>query len=144
MLLDLPEYVDLWFNQSDDLVESGYYFRKGFLTHYNELKKMYYYFEGKLGKKPDDLEEVLCDMALASPAICTYRAYEKELPENLAMNEFVFAPTQIARKFIDRMNLADSIAVIDLNFSENSEDAYWKNVLKYSKQVRFLNITKHP
>ena len=133
MLLDLPEYVDLWFNQSDDLVESGYYFRKGFLTHYNELKKMYYYFEGKLGKKPDDLEEVLCDMALASPAICTYRAYEKELPENLAMNEFVFAPTQIARKFIDRMNLADSIAVIDLNFGENSEDAYWKNVLKYSK-----------
>ena len=134
MLLDSLYYVDSWFKQSDKLVESGYYFRKGFLTHYNELKKQYYGFEGKLGKKPDDLEKVLCDMALASPAICTYRAYEKELPQNLLMDEFVYTPTQIGRKFIDRMNLPESIAVIDLNFGENSEDAYWKNVLKYSKQ----------
>jgi len=133
MLLDSKQYVELWFNQSDKLVESGYYFRKGFLTHYNELKKIYMNFEGKLGKKPADLEEVLCDMALAAPAICAYRAYEKELPENISMDEFVYTPTQIARKFIDRMNLPESIAVIDLNFSKSSEDAYWKNVLKYSK-----------
>ena len=134
MLLDSKSYVESWFTQSDDLVEDGYYFRKGFLTHYKELKKQYYGFESKLGKKPDDLEKVLCDMALASPAICTYRSYEKELPQNLEMDEFVRTPTQIGRKFIDRMNLPESIAVIDLNFGENSEDAYWKNVLKYSKQ----------
>lgn len=133
MLLDSRDHVDLWFTQSDKLVESGYYYQKGFLTHYNELKKSYYNFEGKLGKKPEDLEEVLCDMAIASPAICTYRAYEKELPENRPMDDFIYAPTQVARKFIDRMNLTESIAVIDLNFAEHSEDAYWKNVLKYSK-----------
>ena len=133
MLLDSQTHVDLWFSQSDELVESGYYFRKGFLTHYNELKKLYYCFDGKLGKKPDDLEDVLCDVALASPAICTYRSYKKELAENIEMKDFTYAPTQIARKFIDRMNLPESIAVIDLIFSENSEDAYWKNVLKYSK-----------
>ena len=132
MLLDSKAYVDLWFSQSDRLVESGYYSKKGFLTHYDELKKIYYGFEGKLGKKPDDLEDVLCDMALASPAICAFRAYEKELPSDLGMHEFIYAPTQIGRKFIDRMNLPESIAVIDLNFSENSDDAYWKNVLKYS------------
>lgn len=134
MLLDSPSYVDLWIKQSDDLVESGYYFRKGFLTHYEELKKQYHSFEGKLGKKPDDLENVLCDMALASPAICAYRAYEKELPSNVEIGKFVYTPTQIGRKFIDRMNLPESIAVIDLNSVENSDDAYWKNVLKYSKQ----------
>ncbi len=134
MLLDSPSHVDLWFSQSDKLVESGYYFRKGFLTHYNELKNLYYGFEGRLGKKPDDLERVLCDMALASPAICAYRAYEKELPQNLSMDEFVYAPTQIGRKFIDRMNLPESISVIDLTSIEHSEDTYWKNVLKYSKQ----------
>ena len=133
MLLDSKVYVDSWFAQSDKLVESGYYFRKGFLTHYNELKNKYYNFEGKLGKKPDDLEEVLCDIALASPAICAYRSYEKELPPNVTMEKFRYTPTQIGRKFIDRMNLPESIAVIDLNSSENSEDAYWKNVLKYSK-----------
>ena len=60
MLLDSLYYVASWFKQSDELVESGYYFRKGFLTHYKELKKQYYGFEGKLGKKPDDLEKVLC------------------------------------------------------------------------------------
>ena len=133
MILDSQAHVELWFSQSDELVESGYYYRKGFLTHYNELKKLYYDFDGKLGKKPDDLEDVLCDIALASPAVCTYRSYEKELSENVEMEDFTYAPTQIARKFIDRMNLPESIAVIDLNFSENSEDAYWKNVLKYSK-----------
>ena len=87
-----------------------------------------------MGKKPDDLEDVLCDMALSAPAICAYRAYEKELPDNLGMDGFVYTPTQIGRKFIDRMNLPESIAVIDLNSGESSEDAYWKNVLKYSKQ----------
>lgn len=140
MLLDSRQHVDLWFNQSDKLVESGYYYQKGFLTHYNQLKNEYYNFKGKLGKKPDDLERVLCDMALASPAVCAYRAYEKELPENLTMDEFVYAPTQIARKFIDRMNLAESIAVIDLNFTMHSEDAYWKNVLKYSKDGNLQSV----
>lgn len=134
MLLDSREYVDSWFEQSDELVKSGYYFRKGFLNHYNELKTQYYDSDLKLGRKPDDLLDVLCDMALASPAICTYRAYENELPENVKMDKFRYAPTQIGRKFIDRMNLPESIAVIDLIFKEESDDAYWKNVLKYSKQ----------
>ena len=134
MLLDPREYVNSWFEQSDKLVKSGYYFRKGFLNHYNELKNQYYDFNLKLGRKPDDLLDVLCDMTLASPAICTYRSYEKELPENVKMDEFRYTPTQIGRKFIDRMNLPESIAVIDLIFKEESDDAYWKNVLKYSKQ----------
>ena len=134
MLLDSRSYVESWFEQSDRLVESGYYFRKGFLTHYNELKKQYFDQNLILGTKPNDLLDVLCDMALAAPAICTYRAYEKELPQDIPMDEFRCAPTQIGRKFIDRMNLPESIAVIDLNFKQDSEDAYWKNVLKYSKQ----------
>ena len=133
LLLDSRSYVESWFEQSDRLVESGYYFRKGFLTHYNELKNQCFDSNLILGRKPDDLINVLCDMALAAPAICTYRAYEKELPQNMSMNEFRYAPTQIGRKFIDRMNLPESIAVIDLNFRSNSEDAYWKNVLKYAK-----------
>ena len=134
MLLDSSSYVDLWFSQSDRLVDSEYSHQKGFLTHYNELKETYYNFEDKLDKKPDDLERVLCDMAIASPAICAYRAYEKEMSLNSNIYEFLYAPTQIARKFIDRMNLPESISVIDLNFGENSGDAYWKNVLAYSKQ----------
>lgn len=134
MLLDPENHVDSWFNQSDKLVESGYYEDTGFSTHYTELKKLYYESDDKLGKKPDDLEGVLCDMALASPAICAYRAYENELPENASMDEFTYAPTQIARKFIDRMNLSESVAVIDLNFENDSDDAFWKNVLRYSKQ----------
>lgn len=134
MLLDSREHVESWFEQSDRLVESGYYNRKGFLSHYNELKKQYYDLDLVLGRKPDDLLEVLCDVALASSAICTYRAYEKELPENVEIDEYLYAPTQIGRKFIDRMNLTESIAAIDVVFKESSDDAYWKNVLKYSKQ----------
>ena len=73
-------------------------------------------------------------MALASPAISTYRSYRNALPKNKTMDDYKYAPTQIGRKFIDRMNLPESIAVIDLNFKSNSESTYWKNVLEYSKQ----------
>lgn len=133
LLLDSANHVKSWFKQSDRFVASDDDLSKGFLTHYRELKNQYYHQDLKLGRKPDDLVDVLCDMALASPAICTYRAYEKELPENVKMEGYIYAPTQIGKEFIDRMNLPESISVMDLNFEKDSEDTYWKNVLKYSK-----------
>lgn len=133
MLLDSKDDVELWLGQIDELIELNNYSGKSFIRHLELLKKQYRN-NIELGNKPSDLEDVLCDIALASPAICTYRAYEKELPQNSSMDKYKISSTLIARKFIDLMNLPESIAILDLIYHSNSKSTYWKNVLKYSKE----------
>ena len=135
LLLDSDDDVELWFGEFDKSINPED-FGGGFKEYYQILKEEYFQFNknsDKLGKKPNDLLDVLCDIAIASPAVCTYRSYEKELPLDCSMNQFIIAPTQIARKFISLMNLPESIAVLDLTFNSHYEDEYWKNLLKYSK-----------
>ena len=200
-------YANSWFNQIDNLISNKVFNQKGIIEHFRKLKQQFGICSvnsSVLGKKPDDLLNVLCDMAIASPAICIYRSYEKEkalkrltindlvkkgligdifvekgciiddfinpdliernlsrrglsmhnhiarneLDKNLALNGiskeelFVKEPmisyigftTQVARKFLSIMNSPESIAVIDLIYKEESEEAYWRNLLKYSKQ----------
>ena len=136
LIFDSIEDVSLWFNQLDELMELNNFSGKSFIKHFDFLKKLYFEFSAdtrKLGRKPEDLIDILCDMALASPAICIYRSYESELPPNVSMDSYKSITTQVARKFIDLMNLPESIAVIDSIYNSNSKDPYWKNVLKYSK-----------
>lgn len=92
-----------------------------------------------LGKRPADLVDILTDMAIASPAICTYRTYKKRF-EKFSINY----PTQIAKAFINRMNTPESTAVIELcslenkgEFKHTSDDAFWQNVLTYCKSGNF-------
>ncbi|MCH5162823.1 MAG: DEAD/DEAH box helicase family protein [Clostridiales bacterium] len=85
-----------------------------------------------LGKRPADLLNVLADMAIASPAVCAYRAYSRRF------DRFdITYPTQIAKAFANRMKTPESTAVIELCFGVKNDDAYWKNVLAYCKAGNF-------
>ena len=201
------DFINAWFDGIDDLINQGIFYQKGFLKHFELLKNQYNNYSlnpKELGRKPDDLIDILCDMAIASPAICIYRAYQKEsvskkltiddlvekglidislvekgltiddfrdvdlidkklskkflsknhlvkkgfidkeLDENGISRKELYKKesiihyskyaTQVARRFLNRMNTPESIAVIDLIFKQDSEDAYWQNLLKYSKQ----------
>ncbi|WP_325192902.1 DUF4268 domain-containing protein [Methanobrevibacter ruminantium] len=201
------DFVKMWFEGIDHFITEGVFYQKGFLKHFELLKNQFdeYSLNPKeLGRKPDDLIDILCDMTIASPAICIYRAYSKEavgkkvsiddfveiglidnsliakgvtiddfmdvdliekklakrflsknylvkkglIDKNLAENgisrkdlyekqsivHYSHIATQVARRFLNRMNTPESIAVIDLIFKQGSEDAYWQNLLKYSKQ----------
>ena len=56
---------------------------KGFRTHLETLLELFYETHrekcANLGRKPDDLVDVLADMAIAAPAICINRTYRNYL-----------------------------------------------------------------
>lgn len=73
LLLDGEKHVELWFGSSDKLVaydneEEKAKKQKGFTAHLDALKVLYYQclenIEYALGKRPDDLLDVLADMAM--------------------------------------------------------------------------------
>ena len=138
LLLDPPGYVDAWLDcdkqlsaYDDETVKDQR--QKGFQRHLQELRTMYKQYRSghgdALGRMPNDLLDVLATMAIASPAVCALRAYQK-----YAGNQRVphYMPSQIAKVFINRMNTPESTAVIELCYGQ-SEDAHWQNVLKYCK-----------
>ena len=85
-----------------------------------------------LGKKPDDLLDVLADMAIASPAITINRTYQSYCKRGTTFPSYL--PSQIAKIFINRMNTAESTATVELACGKKSEDAHWENLLTYCKQ----------
>lgn len=129
------ELVGWWFEDIELLINTNKDFNdNGFKVHFNTLKQEYMYYFNNLGKKPDDLLDVLCDIALASPAVCAYRLYEREFDyDDSLMQYYNQFSMEIARNFINFMNRPESISVVDLCYKSVSDDAYWKNVLKYSK-----------
>ncbi len=140
LLLDGAGYVTGWLGSDEALAsfdeeEEKTKRQKGFLTHLQSLKEMYYATNyGKvcnLGKKPDDLLDVLTDMAIASPAITINRTYLNYCKKGQSFQSYL--PSQIAKIFINRMNTAESTATVELACGKKSDDAHWQNMLTYCK-----------
>lgn len=122
----LAEYVD---EESDPSHKSKVAKQKGFMDHIERLRALYLDPQLNLGRKPDDLLEVLTNMTMASPAICTMRTYQ-----NIGGTDFhMEMPSQLAKLFINRMNTPESTAVIEVVYGQTSDDAHWKNLLNYCK-----------
>lgn len=144
LLLDSTAYVEKWLNSDVALAsfpdESESAKRQnGFLTHLQSLKKLYTDTKNSraqnLGKKPDDLLDVLADMAIASPAVVinrTYRMYSKKRAYQPSCYPSYY-PSQVAKIFINRMNTPESTATVELACGKKSDDAHWRNVLTYCK-----------
>ena len=139
LLLDSARYagyIDTWLDSDESLAayedDEKTKKQKGFLTHLNMLKSLYREtFHGRvvgLGKKPNDLIEVLTDMAIASPAICIHRTYKR-----YSKNFSNYLPSQIAKLFINRMNSPESTAIVELAAGKKNNDAHWENLLTYCK-----------
>ncbi len=137
MLLDSFDYYDKWSENLETLYETddeGNGKKNiGLAKHILELAQLRYNLlanEDKLGKMPDDLADVLTDMAIASPAICINRTYRRYL-FGVYGYDTVLA-SQIAKIFINRMNTPESTAVVELCYGK-SEEAHWRNLLSYCK-----------
>ena len=139
LLMDDEEYVRSWIESTkkQEADEKGEEKEKtGFEAHLMALLELYDETiksnVQNLGKRPDDLLDVLTDMAIASPAVCIFRTYqsysmnERDVPENL--------PSELARIFINRMNTAESTAIVELACGRKSDDAHWQNLLTYCRQ----------
>lgn len=137
LLLDGAGYVTTWLNQDQYLAvydedDEKSKKQKGFLAHLEALKSLYRDTHNSrvvaLGKKPDDLIEVLTDMAIASPAVCIYRTYKK-----YAKSFAHYLPSQIAKLFLNRMNSPEATAIVKLAAGRKNDDAHWENLLTYCK-----------
>lgn len=134
LLLDGAGYVTTWLSHREKLSKYGDEDEKSthFSTHLNTLRELYRDTDNgtnvRLGKKPEDLLDVLTDMAIASPAICIYRTY-KQYADGFQS----FMPSQIAKLFINRMNSPESTAVVQLAAGRKNDDFHWENLLTYCK-----------
>lgn len=129
MLLDNVDYVEKWLAYGKELIsasldEDEQKSQKGFEVHIAKLKEYYRNPDAaQLGLFPEDLAQVLCRMALASPAVCAYRAYGQNA--NYA--------SQFAKAMINLFNRNEATAIIELCYVKTSEDAHWMNVLHYCR-----------
>ncbi len=128
LLLDEENYVETWFQNEEETDEADGNNR--YKDHLTELRNLYKAVlnEGTavLGKRPEDLLNVLTDIALASPATTvnrTYHLYEDGFTNNL--------PSRIAKEFINRMNTTEATAVVEVVIGKKSDDAHWHNFLTY-------------
>lgn len=74
-----------------------------------------------LGRQPEDLLDVLVAMVVGSPAVCALRANDGLAQE----------ATQFARAMLNKFNAQEATAAVELVYGKRSDDAHWKNVLRY-------------
>lgn len=140
LLLDGAKYAYQWLESGEKLADYDDDEKanrsKGFRTHLETLLELFYETHrekcSNLGRKPDDLVDVLADMAIAAPAICINRTYRNYLVKDEDYESYM--PSQLARVFINRMNTAESTAVVELACGRKSDDAHWMNLLTYCRQ----------
>lgn len=129
MLLDNVDYAEKWLAYGKELIsasldEDDQKSQKGFEVHIAKLREYYRNPDAaQLGLFPQDLAQVLTRMALASPAVCGYRAYGQNA--NYA--------SQFAKAMINLFNRNEATAIIELCYGKTSEDAHWMNVLHYCR-----------
>ena len=98
-----------------------------FLDHLDLLVRV---AEGKiaLGPKPDDLAEVLCDLALAAPGVCALRALRRVGTElDPSDPDLLSSAARIASGFRSLFNQPDTMAML----RGSGEDTYWRLTLQY-------------
>jgi len=86
--------------------------------------------EGKiqLGPQPEDLADVLCDLALAGPGVCALRALLRVGDEMDSSDPHLLsAAARIASGFRSLFNMPETIALL----RGTGEDSYWRLTLQY-------------
>lgn len=81
-----------------------------------------------LGPQPDDLVDVLCDLALAGPGVCALRALRRiGAGIDAADPNLLSAAAKIASGFRSLFNMPETIAML----RGSGEDTYWRLTLQY-------------
>lgn len=83
----------------------------------------------EMRRVPDDLMDVLADLALAGPAVCALRALRRVAPVGVEMGDVLrTAAVQVADGLRHQFNAPEAIAVLQ---QDDDEAAYWKRALNY-------------
>jgi len=81
-----------------------------------------------LGPQPDDLVDVLCDLALAGPGVCALRALHRIATDlDISDSNLLSAAARIASGFRTLFNMPETIAML----RGSAEETYWRLTLQY-------------
>jgi hypothetical protein len=99
---------------------------EGFAQHIAEARSV---FAGglALGRPPDDLVEVLADLALAAPAVVAMRGLRNVLPD-VNGGAAMLAAARVAWGFRHLFNAPEAIAIVE---ATQPSAAYWRQVVSY-------------
>lgn len=139
MLLDGPNNTTTWLaaletSLREDDEEEGDRGSKAFMAHVERLKSYLNTAETPpmLGKMPEDLISTLANMALASPAVCIYRANGGNISY----------ATSMANLFMRYFNTTESTAIVELaanqfHAKKADDNTHWQDVLLYCRDGCF-------
>ncbi|USQ75664.1 helicase-related protein [Ornithinimicrobium cryptoxanthini] len=84
----------------------------------------------ELGLRPDDLLDVLAELAVAGPAVCSLRALARAVsaPEDLSASDLRSTASELAWSLRAVFNGAEIMAILE----SESEHPYWRQVLRHS------------
>jgi len=149
LLLDKNYYLNIveeWFNNEDqdlnwnsmlgfDDDEDG---ESRFSEHVNEFKRFFYGLSSlNLGKQPEDLFEVLTDIAIAGPAVVALRGLLRVSPDNQNSVGVMAGSAKTALGFRTLFNQPESIIMLQNYYPEG---AYWQKVLKYGADGNLQSV----
>lgn len=104
----------------------------GFWRHVQHWLDVWNGTDLELGRIPEDLVDVLADMALAAPAVCAFRSLRRVVPQTVETAEALCsASVHIAEGLRSQFNAPEAIAVLQ---QAEDEDAYWQRVLHYGAE----------
>jgi len=140
LLLDVhfyPKVVSEWLNTDDNnlswpnmlQVDEDDDKESRFSDHVTELRR---FFDDpstlQLGKRPDDLVEVLTDIAIAGPAVAALRSLIRVTGTRVVSPSFLAAAAQVGLGFRTLFNQPDAITMLQDLYPEG---VYWQKALKY-------------
>ena len=101
----------------------------GFRRHVERFAE--FFDGGDLGTPPDDLVQVLADVALGSPAVAGLRALRRLAPEvSPTYWPLLTGAARIAAGFRTLFNMPETMALL----RADDEDAYWRLVLQHAAE----------
>ena len=132
-----PSAVDLLLASDGAAHWEGDQSGRGFRAHLAEARSMVEYGHTALGRLPDDLAEVLAEVAIGGPAQCALRAVSAAAGLPISHKSTVKNAARIAAAFRGFFNAPEVTGVIvggrpDESDTEDGVGRYWRDVLRHS------------
>ena len=110
---------------------------RGLSAHVAEAKAMLAYGVDALGRPPDDLSEVLAELAVGGPAQCALRAISSVTGLSIADEFTVLNAARVGNAFRSFFNAPEVTGLIvgissDESSAEEGGGRYWQNILRHS------------
>ena len=103
--------------------------RTVFSKHVDLLVKVIEEGPEKLGRQPEDLADVLSELALAGPGVCALRSLRRVAGDemNVSDHNLLSAAALVAWGFRSLFNMPEAIAML----RSRRENSYWRSTLRY-------------